>query len=273
MKIRVALSDYLNAIPLGWSFLRGPLNKHFEVFAAPPSHCADRLASGEADIGLIPSIEYQRIPNLRIIPGMAVACSSRVRSVLMVRPRGREIRSVAMDTSSRTSVVLLKLILRWKMNLTPTFVPHRPDLNRMLEACDAALLIGDSALRVSPGDYEFLDLAEAWIEWQGRPFVFAFWACRSDARLPDDTVHVFQEAREWGLGARSEIIAEYSRKLNLPPSFLSEYLSLNIEYDLAAPHIEGLKRFYRLAHAATLIPALEPVRFLPARSEIEAPIA
>lgn len=273
MKIRIALSDYLNAIPLGWSFLHGPLKKQFEVFAAPPAQCADRLEAGDADIGMIPSIEYQRIPNLQIIPGVAVACSSRVRSVLMVRHMDRDVRSVALDTSSRTSVVLLKLLLRSKMGLDPTFVPHPPDLKGMLERCDAALLIGDTALQVSSRDYESLDLAEAWIEWQGRPFVFAFWACRSGARLPDDTAEVFQEAKRWGLGARPEIIAEYSRKLNLSPSFLDEYLSSNIEYDLEEPHVEGLESFYRLAHAAALIPGLETVRFLPARVEMKAPVA
>ncbi len=272
MRIRIALSDYLNAIPLGWSFLHGPLRKQFEVLAAPPAYCADRLAAGAADIGMIPSIEYQRIPGLRIIPGMSVACSTQVRSVLMVRHKDRHVRSVAVDTSSRTSVVLLKLLLRVKMGLNPIFVPHPPDLKKMLEACDAALLIGDAALQISPQDYESLDLAEAWIKWQERPFVFAFWACRSEARLPDNIAEVFQEAKKSGLGARPEIIADYSRKLNLSPLFLDEYLSRNIEYDLGGAHIEGLESFYRLAYAADLIPGLQTVRFLPVRSEINAPV-
>ncbi len=268
MKIRISLVDYLNAAPLGWSFLNGPHRGRFEVFPSSPALCAAQLAAGEVDVGLIPSIEYQRIPGLRIIPGIAIASSSQVRSVLMVKHRGREIRSVALDTSSRTSAALLKLILQSKMGLDPLFVDHEPDLTKMLEACDAALLIGDAALKVSPREYDLTDLAEAWIEWQARPFVFAIWACRADSPLPDDLADVFQEAKEWGLAARHEIISHYSRRLKLPAVFLKEYLSRNINYELAAPYVEGLERFYRCAFDARLISRLEEIRFLETRTKM-----
>jgi len=135
LKIRISLVDYLNSAPLGWSFLHGPLKGEYEVVLSSPARCAEQLAAGEADIGLIPSIEYQRIPELQIIPGIAVAAVNKVRSVLMVRPRNkRELRSLALDTSSRTSVALIRLLLEFRLGLKPVLVPHPPDLTAMLRS-------------------------------------------------------------------------------------------------------------------------------------------
>jgi chorismate dehydratase len=263
LKLRITLVDYLNAAPLGWSFLCGPHRALFEVVPASPAGCADLLARGEVEIGLIPSIEYQRIPSLRVIPGMAIAASRAVRSVVMARHRGRRIRSVALDTSSRTSVVLLQLLLRERMGLDPDLIPHSPDPAGMLEMCDAALLIGDTALQLAQPGLDVLDLAEAWIEWQNRPFVFALWVCRGeDARRAGGLVRTFQEAMEWGLAARPEIAQIYARKLDLPASFLQEYLYSNIDYCLDADHLEGLERFYLQAYEAGLIPRNRRIRFL-----------
>ncbi len=264
MKIRISLVHYLNAAPLGWSFLYGPHRDRFEVISASPARCAEQLALGEVEIGVIPSIEYQRIPNLTIIPGIAIAAVNAVRSVIMVSHRGRPIRSVALDTSSKTSVELLKLLLEVRMGLRPSYVEHAPDLPAMLRLCDAALLIGDAALRVRPGEYEVLDLAQAWIDWQQRPFVFAFWACRTDAPLPEDLGLTFLEARDWGLGARAEIVRDYARRLDLSEPFLFDYLSQSVNYDMGPGHIEGLQRFYHLAHTRGLIAENHPLRFLPA---------
>jgi len=272
MKIRVSLVDYLNSAPLGWAFLHGPLRDRVEVLPASPARCAEQLASGEVDVGLIPSVEYQRIPALAVIPGIAVAASGPVRSVLLVRRKeAGEIRSVALDTSSRTSVVLVRLLLENRLGLRPELVPHAPDLEAMLARHSAALLIGDAALRLSPLDYTILDLAEAWIEWQGRPFVFAFWACRPRALTLPDLVELFLEAREWGLGRREEIAADYARRLDLDPAFLFRYLHENIDYDLGPQHIEGLESFYRLSAQAGLTPASAPVRFVPREVGIGSP--
>jgi chorismate dehydratase len=262
VKIRVSLVEYLNSAPLGWFFLHGPLKHHFEVTPATPAVCADQLARGEVDVGVIPSIEYQRIPGLWIIPGMSVSSGNRVRSVVMVRPGGRRIRSVALDTSSRTSVVLLKLLLRHRMGLTPEFKPHPPDLAGMLEACDAALLIGDAALRVSTGGLEILDLAESWVQWQRRPFVFAFWACRGREGLPENLTEIFEQAKDWGLKRRDELAEVYARRLKLSKDFLLQYLYENIDYSLEAPHREALEIFYRLAVEDGLIDRAGPIRFL-----------
>jgi chorismate dehydratase len=270
MKLRISLVDYLNSAPLGWYFLHGPRREHFEVVPSSPARCADDLAAGTVDVGLIPSIEYQRIAGLTVIPGIAVAAAGPVRSVLLVRPKSRPaIRTVALDTSSRTSAVLLELLLRGWFGIVPELIPHSPDLDAMLSRCDAALLIGDAALRLQPEGFEIVDLAATWVAWQQRPFVFAFWACRpgleADVR---GLVEEFHEAKAWGLGAREEIVAAYARRLALDPAFLRRYLQENIDYQLSASHVEGLETFYRLAYESRLIERLERVRFLPSAVEI-----
>lgn len=262
-KIRVSLVHYINSAPLGWAFLHGPFRDTFEIIPSSPARCADQLKSGEADIGLIPSIEYQRIPDLRIIPGIAIASLAEVRSILLVKPRGKEtITSVAMDTTSRSSVVLAKVLLHEVFGIRPEFVPHAPDLDAMLKKCDAALLIGDAALTVDLADYDTADLSEMWVRWRKKPFVFAFWACRADVLFPENLVLQFQEAKLWGLERRREIAAVYSGKLQLPEGFLEKYLLHNINYDLGPAHICGLEEYYLLAEKAGYIEELQPLRFL-----------
>ena len=132
----------------------------------------------------------------------------------------------------------------------------------MLKACDAALLIGDAALQVSPRAYNLLDLAEEWVAWQGRPFVFAFWACRRSSRLPNDLTEVFQQARDWGLRSLPEIVDQAACRLSLPPDSLWDYFERNIQYEMTVSCAEGLERFYDLACDAGLIPGRQPIRFL-----------
>jgi chorismate dehydratase len=264
MKIRVSFVDYLNSAPLGWAFLHGPFQGMFEVIPSSPANCADQLSRGDVDIGLIPSIEYQRIPDLKIVPEISISSLGRVRSILLVRHKGKSvIRSVALDTSSRTSISLVRILLKLKMGIHPDFVLNPPDLESMLKLCDAALLIGDAALKVPIEDYEVMDLAEEWVGWQRRPFVCAFWACRAGAALSKDLNAVFLEAKDWGLKRRQEIAAVYAKSLALPASFLENYLHQNIDYDLGARHLEGLMKFYQLGSQENLIPKLRPLRFLP----------
>jgi chorismate dehydratase len=262
MKIRISLVHYLNSAPLGWVFLHGPFRGSFEVVPSSPANCADQLSKGEADIGVIPTIEYQRIPGLQIIPDISIASMGKVRSILLVRSRGKqEIRSVALDTSSRTSVALTKILLQSKMGIQPKYVSCPPDLDLMLKRCDAALLIGDAALKVQLSEYETKDLAEEWVDWQQKPFVFAFWACRKNAALPSDLNDIFLEAKNWGLKQREEIASSYAARLNLPVAFLDSYLRHNIDYDLGPAHIGGLNRFYQLAKKENLIQELHPLQF------------
>ena len=145
----------------------------------------------------------------------------------------------------------------------PVVFPHPPDPVAMLEVCDAALLIGDTALKVQLEDYEAIDLTEAWVEWQRMPFVCAVWACRSNANLPEDLISVFQEAKSWGLKQRADIASVFANTLSLPQSFLEGYLHKNINYDLEEVHINGLNRFYELAKQQELIPEIRGLDFLP----------
>jgi len=261
--LRISLVHYLNAAPLGWFFLHGPTRHQYQISPASPAECAEQLARGDVDVGLIPAVEYQRIPNLRVIPDVAIAASNEVRSVLLIRPKGAaRIRSVAVDTSSRTSVALVKLLLTSRMGLHPEFVPHAPRVTEMLRKCDAALIIGDAALRCSPDEYQIMDLAAAWRDWQALPFVFAFWACGPRVSAPDNLVATFMEAKEWGLARIEEIAATYSRTLDLPAAFLEGYLRCNLDHHMGARHLEGLERFYRLAFEAGLIENHLPVRFM-----------
>lgn len=228
-----------------------------------PGSCADRLAAGDVQLSMIPSIEYQRIPDLLIVPGMSIAAIHEVRSVLLIRRKtSGPIRSVALDTSSRTSVVLVTLLLRRRMGLQPDLVPHPPNLKEMLRLCDAALLIGDTALRVPREEYDVTDLAGAWHEWQGKPFVFSFWACRAGSGLPANLGAALREAKEWGLKMRSQIAEVYARRLNLSRKLLDDYLRNNINYDFGTEHAAALECFYRLAHESGLTPRAEPLRFL-----------
>lgn len=255
--------NYLNSAPLGWAFLNGVFRGEFEVIPSSPARCADQLSNGDVDIGLIPSIEYQRIPDLQIIPGIAIASLAEVRSILLVTQLGNEnINSVALDTTSRSSVVLAKILLGEILGIRPKFVPHPPDLDRMLKKCDAALLIGDAALSVNLEEYRTIDLAGMWARWQKKPFVFAFWACRTDMPVTDDLAVQFLRAKEWGLERRHEIAAVYSEKLKLPKDFLEYYLLHNINYDMGPTHILGLKEYYRLAEKARHIPKMKPLKFL-----------
>ena len=263
MKIKISLVHFLNSAPLGWGFLYGPYRDGFEVIPSPPSVCADQLAKGEVDIGLIPSVEYQRIPDLAIIPGISISSFEKVRSLLLIKHKGKkEIRSVALDTSSRTTAALTRILLHETRGLRPEFVPHPPDPGKMLASCDAALLIGDAALQINPDDYDTIDLVEEWNNWRKLPFVCAVWACRKNVVFPPDIVKTFHAAKEWGLQRFPEITASYAKSLNLSIKFLEDYLKWNINFDLGRAHVEGLREFHRLAEKHRLIPKIHPLEFV-----------
>jgi chorismate dehydratase len=269
MKIRISLVHYLNSAPLGWAFLHGPFKGMFDIIPSSPANCADQLSGGEVDIGLIPSIEYQRIPGLQIIPNISISALEEVRSILLVKQKGQTtINTVALDTSSRSSVALTKVFLHANMRIYPKFVPHPPDVTAMLKECDAALLIGDPALKVRLEDYDVLDLAREWVRWQRKPFVFAFWACRSGAQMPANLNGLFLEAKAWGLERREEIATAYARTLDLPQSFLEDYLVRNIDFDLGPEHLAGLGKYYELAVQEKLVSELQPLRFSPGTTRL-----
>ncbi len=266
---RLAASSYLNTAPLIWSFQHGTRRRAVELITdAAPARCADLLARGEVDAALVPVIEYQRIDNLMVVPGVCVGASSRVRSVV-IATRGKElkdVRRIALDASSRTSAALVQIIFREFFHLAPEVVAQSPDVRRMLEDCDAALLIGDPAMVFSREGLFVYDLAELWREHTGFGFVFAMWM--ASAIDPEQLVldADFSRARDEGLERVEEIISHYQRELNLPPDELRSYLLENISFDLDAKMRVGLDLFYTLAHKHKLIPNIRPLNLIAARS-------
>jgi chorismate dehydratase len=272
--LRISAISYLNTVPLMWDFEHGPRRPEFEVSYTLPSACARALQAGTADIGIIPAAAYAQIPALRILPGAAIASRRAVRSILLVSKVAiEEVKTVALDTSSMTSVALTKILFEKWLGGGRTFMPMAPDLDAMLAEHDAALVIGDPALQIDRSRYVTLDLAEEWIRYTGKPFVFAFWAVRSEA-LHDfwaslDLAEVFQQSRDHGLRAESlaQIAHEWAPRLGLSEGEIRSYLTENIYYDLDAPCIEGLRLFYRYAAELGVLPATPELRFVAGASE------
>ena len=181
LPLRISAISFLNTAPLMWDFENGPaaqrLREHFEISYTVPSRCAEQLKEGSADIGIIPVAAYTTIPDLVIVPDVAIAAKNKVRSILLVSKVPLDkIRSVATDDSSRTSAALVEIYLRKFVGTDPGFTRQKPLLKEMLQWHDAALLIGDPALQARTDGYFVYDLAEEWRRWTGRSFVFAFWA-------------------------------------------------------------------------------------------------
>src|ERR1700684_1390291 len=148
-KLRVSIVEFLNTAPLVWGFTDGPLENRYDLSFTVPSLCAEALRTGEADIAIIPAIEYQRMDGMVVLPEMAVAAQGEVRSILVLAKKPIELaRRIALDTNSRSSVALTRLLCRGLWGIAPEFVDMPPDPAAMLAEADAALLIGDPALRV-----------------------------------------------------------------------------------------------------------------------------
>ena len=253
-KLRVGIVDFLNSRPLAWGFLKGHHGDLFVPSFHTPAVVARLLEQKNLDIGLIPSIEVQRIPGLQVVPDLCVSATQEVRSVLLIaNTPPEEIRRVALDVSSRTSVALLKILLHDRYGLEPEYVDHRPDLDRMLEDADAALLIGDPALQVDRSRYRVLDLAALWRELTGHPFVFAVWAVRGELEFPDLAFY-FKSSLRYGLGSIDILAREAAAELGLELEDVRSYLTDNLSYFLRWPEICGLAEFYRRAHEMELIP-------------------
>ena len=180
--LRISAISYLNTAPLMWDFEHGEAGRDFDISYTLPSACARALQAGTADIGIIPAAAYTQVPGLMILPGVAIASRRPVRSILLVsKVPVDKIRNVALDTSSMTSVALTKVLFEKWLGGGRTFTPMAPDIEKMLAAHDAGLLIGDPALQIDRSRFITLDLAEEWIRYTGKPFVFAFWAVRADS--------------------------------------------------------------------------------------------
>jgi chorismate dehydratase len=265
--LRISAISYLNTAPLMWDFEHGEAGADFEISYTVPSQCAAALAVGSADIGIIPAAAYASIPGLAILPGVAIASRRPVRSILLVSKVPLEqIRSVALDTSSLTSVALTKVLFAKWWGPGRTFTSMAPDIETMMAEHDAGLVIGDPALRIDRSRYLTYDLAEEWIRLTGKPFVFAFWAVRQAAlrNAPLDLAAIFQDSRNHGLQPLNLawISREWAPRVGLSPAEVKAYLTENIYYDLDAACLDGLHLFYRYASECGVLPAAPELRFL-----------
>jgi len=248
--IPVSVVDFINAWPVTWGFLKGAV-EGFLPISDVPSTCADRLARGEVQAGIIPAIEAARIPGVRIVRGVGIAAWDRVRSVLLAsRVPFERIRSVALDTSSRSSAAMVRVLLADLYGVVPEYHRAVPDLPRMLAGADAALLIGDPALTADLSGLHVLDLAEGWCRLTSRPLVTAVWAVRRDV-APEP----FLWSRDYARHRTGEILDAAVARTGLDRGLLTEYFEMNLHYDLDEEDEKGLAEFYRRAAAHGLIPS------------------
>ena len=224
--------------------LHGPQRGLFDLEFDIPAGCADRLASGAADIGIVPSFELLR-QDLNIIEGTGIACRGPVRSILLISARPfNQIRTLAADSSSRTSVQLARMVLDLKYNVRPTVVRHAPDIESMLRIADAALIIGDPALRIEPSllPYHSLDLGEEWFDITGLPMVFAVWAARQGVNTAGVSA-AFRDSCSYGRARIDEIVAAEASRRDFSPALARDYLLHKIVHELGPEEYEGLERF------------------------------
>jgi chorismate dehydratase len=252
--LRFSVVDFLNARPLIWGLLEHP-PAGVEISRDLPSVCADKLASGEADVGLIPSIAYQRIPGLRVVPGLGIAAASEVRSVLLVSNVSREkIRSVGLDPASRTAAVLTRLLVKRRYGIEPVY--REPG-----SGADASLIIGDPALKTRLNGQVVLDLAAEWRAFTGHSFVFAFWAARPNVPARD-VRRLVRESYAAALADFPRLVAKEAADSSLSEAVVEDYLRHSLHFDLDAGDLAGLDLFYRMAAEDGLASGPRPLEFL-----------
>ncbi|HKW57501.1 MAG TPA: menaquinone biosynthesis protein [Candidatus Acidoferrum sp.] len=279
-KLRISIVQYLNTAPLVWGFTRGELRGKYELSFTVPSQCAEALRSGAADIAIIPAIEYQRISGLAVLPDLAIASRNRVRSLLILSKKPIEqVRSIALDRSSRSTQALTRILAKQYWKIAAEFCEAAPDLRAMLERADAAMLIGDPALRMSLAmekgstvnrqgravcqgaalgvtSAEILHVYDVVGEWRamtGLPAVMAIWAAKREL-ANDEVTGDFLASRDFGMSQLAAISLEASRELELPAAALEAYLRESIDFSLGEENRRGLERYFQEAAKLDLIP-------------------
>lgn len=244
--------SFLNTKPLIYPLLNGDIaSDNILLSVEVPSRIATQLRNGELDVGLIPIIEYFRANNqgadYRIITDIGIISRGSVLSIkLYSHVPIPDITSIALDTSSRSSITLLKILFAEKYNRLPTFTSCEPSIDPNKIDADAVLLIGDAALKnLDATDYS-TDLGTEWHELTGLPFVYACWVARAKVEL-GNVPNLLLQAREIGIKHIPEIASIESNKLQLSEPLCRKYLEQHIHYEIDQSAIEGLKQFHNLA--------------------------
>jgi chorismate dehydratase len=279
-KLRISIVQYLNTAPLVWGFTDGPLRGKYDLSFTVPSQCAEALRCGEVDVAIIPAVEYQRIPDLVILPDLAIASKERVRSLLVVSKAPiREARRIALDSGSRSTQALTRILCSRRWSISPEFFEAVPDPEEMLKRADAALLIGDAALRIAiaaetkmvPGpDGEWVcdgetagitagaklhiyDVVKEWWHMTEKPAVLAVWAGRQEV-VTNELCADFAASRDYGIRHIPEICEQAAKRMSLPEKELRLYLEKNIDFSLDEQNIQGLIRYFGLCANLGLLP-------------------
>jgi chorismate dehydratase len=273
-RLRIAAIRFLNPAPLMWDFEHPPLQaalaERYDVHWMLPSECADHLATGIADIGLVPIAALATTPGLRILPGCTIASKHRVRSLLLVRHASqplKSLRSVAADTASRTTLAYARILFHKWGNPQVPYLPMAADLDAMLDRADAAILIGDPALMAleeranrferTGEELVYYDLAEEWGTLTGLPFVSAVWAAAPGCALDQYVEADFIRSRDHGLENIDALVAQWSRQMPLSEETIRAYLTTNIHYVLDEECIEGMRGFFQMAAESKVLPAFD----------------
>jgi chorismate dehydratase len=277
--LRIAAIRFVNPAPLMWDFEHSPLNhqlaSRYHIEYMVPSECADRLADGTADIGLVPVASLAVTPGLRILPGCTIASKRRVRSLLLVRRANQplaRLRTVAADTASRTTIAHARILFHHWGNPSIEYVPMPGDLDTMLDRAEAAIVIGDPALLAleeranreerTGEELAYHDLAEEWRAVTGLPFVSAVWGVANGATargtsLEERVTNDLIQSRDHGLRNVDTLAAEWAARLPLPEDVLHAYFTSNIHYVLDEECVEGMRCFFRKAAELGILPAYD----------------
>lgn len=250
-RIRIGAVSYLNTVPLVYGMQHGTERDAVELTFSLPSVCAERVAAGAVDVGLVPVAEIGR-QQLESVPGVGIAARGAVRSILLFsRVPWRQVRTLAADSSSRTSVELARVIVRERFGAAPAVLPFEPDLDVMMDAADAALIIGDPALRIDPANtpYDCLDLAAEWFDLTHLPFIFALWAGKP--RIPVSRLHgITESSYQFGRTHIRNIARQEAVRRNLPEELALRYLQHHLRYEIGSEELAGLEAFFTLAGLA-----------------------
>ncbi len=272
-KKKLGAVSFLNTKPLIYGIERNLFPHNFELIKAIPSSLAVQLNAGNLDVALIPSIAYAKnSPSLKIVPECGIIAHGPVNSIRLYFNKDlKSIRTVALDISSMTSVVLTKIILAEKYEIKPEFIAANPDIKKMLASADAALVIGDTALfKTRSTDVNYIDLAEEWLDMTGLPFVFAVWAGRSGAITLDDTQAIIS-SKNLGLDNIDAVCRAAAEEYNADFNLVRSYLTENVQFNLGEEEVAGMKQYFELAYYHGALEYLPGLNFYPLESTAEEP--